>query len=99
MASLRSIRAGLSRSYHSLNTISNNDNHTSDDHTTDWLGVDNFRINNNNNITSPIAFIKSAVAKVSSRGKGSSSKVSNILKELDEEWNINDEENKAGFLG
>ncbi|XP_042239247.1 protein NDRG3-like isoform X3 [Homarus americanus] len=101
MASIRSIRAGLSRSYQSLNTIGQDDNDNDKlygrSSTTDWIGVDNFKSNKNGN--SPFSMIKNAMAKVS-RSRQNSSRISVILRELDDEWTINEDPAEGdSFLG
>ncbi|XP_069175043.1 protein NDRG3 isoform X5 [Procambarus clarkii] len=102
MASIRSIRAGLSRSYHSLNTLANdgNDNDKLYDRSssTDWIGVDNFKSSKNGN--SPFSVIKNAMAKVSRGKQSSASRVSVILRELDDEWTISEDPAEGRtFLG
>lgn len=102
MASIRSIRAGLSRSYQSLTTIGqdgNDNDHLYDrSSTTDWIGVDNYKHGKNGN--SPFSMIKNAMAKVSRGRQNSSSRISVILKELDDEWKINEEPAEGDtFLG
>ncbi|XP_037804374.1 protein NDRG3-like isoform X2 [Penaeus monodon] len=104
MASIRSFRAGLSKSYQSLNTLGAHDN-AKDDYgnmydrssTTDWIGVDNFKSGKNAN--SPFSALKNAMSRVS-RGKHSASRISVILKELDDEWQIQEEPAaQDNFLG
>lgn len=88
MASLRSIRAGLSRSYHSLNTMGNIDEETGGGggggrENNNTSSTSNFSsstdwlgVDNfrtkNNNRTSPLSAIKGALSKVS-RGRQNNS--------------------------
>ncbi|XP_042866225.1 protein NDRG3-like isoform X2 [Penaeus japonicus] len=103
MASIRSIRAGLSKSYQSLNTLGSHDNANDDNlydrsSTTDWIGVDNFKTGKNAN--SPFAAFKTAMSRVSRGKQSSSSRISVILKELDDEWRIQEEPSEGeNFLG
>ena len=103
MASLRSLRMGLSKSYQSLNTLGmdsdRNENFSlclnpSVNHAescsniaTDWLEVDNFRKEKNRN--RPFHALKSAMSRVSrNRYKPRSSKSVAVLSQLSAEWTI-----------
>ncbi|KAK7080626.1 hypothetical protein SK128_004017, partial [Halocaridina rubra] len=99
MASLRSIKAGLSRSYQSLHTLGNdNETYGRRSADTDWIGVDNFKSGRNGN-TSAFSAFKNAMSRVS-RSKTSSSKISVILKDLNDEWRIQEEPNEGeNFIG
>ncbi|XP_066948646.1 protein NDRG3 isoform X3 [Macrobrachium rosenbergii] len=97
MASIRSIRAGLSRSYQSLNTLGNDNDTYNRNPDMDWIGVDNFRNTKNGN--SPFSVIKNVMSRVS-RSKNNSSRISVILKDLDNEWKIQEEPHEGeNFIG
>ncbi|XP_064122040.1 protein NDRG3-like isoform X5 [Macrobrachium nipponense] len=97
MASIRSIRAGLSRSYQSLNTLGNDNDRCNRNPDMDWIGVDNFKNTKNGN--SPFSVIKNVMSRVS-RSKNNSSRISVILKDLDNEWKIQEEPHEGdNFIG
>lgn len=103
MASLRSIRMGMSKSYQSLNSLGNeneapsyvyNHNNIHTENASEWLGVeDNFREEGNRN--RPLEVFKTAMSKVSRSGKyrPRTSKSSHGLREVSNDWNESEEVN------
>ena len=108
MASIRSFRMGLSKSYHSLNTLGNdqdnqftsvnpNGNDEDEPSSPDWIAVDNRLKERNKN--RPFHALKSAMSKVSRhKYKPKTSKSSTILREFGSEWRLPQEGINANLI-
>ena len=107
--SLRSLKAGLSKSYSHLNSLHDNGNGDMDANdnlcsSSEWHheGLDNSKFHHKQqqqHKARPFGALKHKLAKYKAARKASASKISVVLKELEEDWSLNPSGHDNRLLG